>query len=151
MRYGRADIASCYKHLPTNQLPPKHYNINYQSISNPLFLTLYAYSLKNIIRFIKDDLGHRLGFIDESLQYQDYKPFFTDMWDAVILSGKQSLLPFELFQSIQRSYSWMKYYNSEIESNKRGNLDEKVLKELLDDVKKSIEKTIIKINDYKYN
>jgi hypothetical protein len=108
-------------------------------------------AIKNIIRFIKDDLGHRLGFIDESLQYQDYKPFFTDMWDAVILSGKQSLLPFELFQSIQRSYSWMKYYNSEIESNKRGNLDEKVLKELLDDVKKSIEKTIIKINDYKYN
>ena len=108
-------------------------------------------AIKNIIRFIKDDLGHRLGFIDESLQYQDYKPFFTDMWDAVILSGKQSLLPFELFQSIQRSYSWMKYYNSEIESNKRGNLDEKILKELLDDVKKSIEKTIIKINDYKYN
>jgi hypothetical protein len=45
----------------------------------------------------------------------------------------------------------MKYYNSEIESNKRGNLDEKVLKELLDDVKNSIEKTIIKIYDYKYN
>ena len=106
-------------------------------------------AIKNIIRFIKDDLGHRLGFIDESLQYQDYKPFFTDMWDAVILSGKQSLLPFELFQSIQRSYSWMKYYNSEIESNRRGNLDERILKELLDDVKKSIEKTIIKINDFK--
>ena len=106
-------------------------------------------AIKNIIRFIKDDLGHRLGFIDESLRYQDYKPFFTDMWDAAILSGKQSLLPFELFQSIQRSYSWMKYYNSEIESNKRGNLDEKVLKELLDDVKKSIEKTIAKINDFK--
>ena len=29
-------------------------------------------AIKNIIRFIKDDLGHRLGFIDESLQYQDY-------------------------------------------------------------------------------
>src|SRR6476469_5199654 len=106
-------------------------------------------AIKNIIRFIKDDLGHRLGFIDESLQYQDYKPFFTDMWDAVILSGKQSLLPFELFQSIQRSYSWMKYYNSEIESNRRENLDERILKELLDDVKKSIEKTIAKINDFK--
>jgi hypothetical protein len=78
-------------------------------------------AIKNIIRFIKDDLGHRLGFIDESLQYQDYKPFFTDMWDAVILSGKQSLLPFELFQSIQRTYFWMKYYNSEIESNKKRN------------------------------
>ena len=108
-------------------------------------------AIKNIIRFIKDDLGHRLGFIDESLQYRDYKPFFTDMWDAVILSGKQSLLPFELFQNIQRSYSWMKYYNSEIESNRRGNLDEKVLKELLEDVKKSIEKSIIKINDFKYH
>jgi len=32
-------------------------------------------AIKNIIRFIKDDLGHRLGFIDESLQDQDYKPF----------------------------------------------------------------------------
>jgi hypothetical protein len=73
------------------------------------------------------------------------------MWDAVILSGKQSLLPFELFQSIQRSYSWMKYYNSEIESNRRGAIDEKVLKELLDDVKKSIEKSVIKINDFKYS
>lgn len=45
----------------------------------------------------------------------------------------------------------MKYYNSEIESNKRGNIDEKVLRELLDDVKKSIEKSIIKINDFKYD
>ena len=106
-------------------------------------------TIKNIIRFIKDDREHRLGFIGESLQYNDYKPFFTDMWDAVILSGKQSLLPFDLFQSLQRSYSWMKYYNSEIEYNRRGNLDEKVLKELLDDVKKSIEKSIIKINDIK--
>ena len=55
-------------------------------------------TIKNIILFIKDDLDHRHLFIGESLQYQDYKPFFTDMWDAVILSGKQSLLPFELFQ-----------------------------------------------------
>ena len=108
-------------------------------------------TIKNIVRFIKDDLERRLGFIDESFQYSDYKPFFTDMWDAVILSGKQSLLPFELFQSIQRSYSWMKYYNSEIESNRRGAIDEKVLKELLDDVKKSIEKSVIKINDFKYS
>jgi hypothetical protein len=104
-------------------------------------------TIKNIIRYIKDYLEHRLGFMEESFHYNDYKPFFTDMWDAVILSGKQSLLPFELFQSLQRSYSWMKYYNSEIESNKKGNLDEKVLKELLDDVKKSMEKTIAKIKD----
>ena len=44
---------------------------------------------KQVMRFIKDDLEHRLCFIDESLQYKDYKPFLTDMWDAVILSGKQ--------------------------------------------------------------
>ena len=108
-------------------------------------------TIQNIIRFIKDDLERRQSFIEESLQYKDYKPFFTDMWDAVILSGKQSLLPFELFQSIQRSYSWMKYYNSEIESSKRGNVDEKILIDLLNDVNKSISKTIIKINDFKYN
>ena len=106
-------------------------------------------TIKNIIRFIKDDLEHRLCFIDESLQYKDYKPFLTDMWDAVILSGKQSLLQFELFQSIQRTYSWMKYYNSELNSRKKGDFDEKVLEELLGDVKRSIEKTISKINDLK--
>jgi hypothetical protein len=61
------------------------------------------------------------------------------MWDAVILAGKHSRLSFELFQSLQRSYSWMKYYNSKLESIKRNHFDEKVLKELLDDVKKSIE------------
>lgn len=106
-------------------------------------------TMKNIIRYIKNDLENRLGFIDESLQFRDYKPFFTDMWDAVILSGKQSLLQFELFQSIQRSYSWMKYYNSELDISKKGDIDEKVLEELLEDVKKSIEKSIIKINDLK--
>ncbi len=106
-------------------------------------------TLKNIIRYIKNDLENRHSFIDESLQYKDYKPFFTDMWDAVILSGKQSLLPFELFQSIQRSYSWMKYYNSELDISKKGDIDEKVLEELLEDVKKSIEKSINKINDFK--
>ena len=46
---------------------------------------------------------------------------------------------FELFQSLQRSYSWMKYYNSELGSIKRNHFDRNVLKELLDDVKKSIE------------
>jgi hypothetical protein len=86
-------------------------------------------TIKNIIRFIKDNLERRLAFIDESFQYKDYKPFFTYMWNAVILSGKQSLLTFDHFQSIQRFYSLMKYYDSEIESNKRGNIDERVLRE----------------------
>ena len=43
----------------------------------------------------------------------------------------------------------MKYYNSELDSRKKGDFDEKVLEELLDDVKRSIEKTISKINDLK--
>lgn len=105
-------------------------------------------TLKNIIMFMKDDLNHRLDFICESLEFNDFKPFLTDMWDAVILSGKHSLLNFELFQSIQRSYSWMKYYNSELELSKKGEIDQKVLVELLEDVKKSIEKTIAKLSTF---
>lgn len=102
---------------------------------------------KNIIKFIANDLRQRLNFIDESLQYKDYKPFLTDMWDAVILAGKYSLLTFELFQSLQRSYSWMKYYNSELESIRRNNFDEKELKELLNDVRQSIEKSVQKLRE----
>ena len=41
----------------------------------------------------------------------------------------------------------MKYYNSELESIRRNHFDEKVLKELLDDVKKSIENSIKKIKE----
>jgi hypothetical protein len=101
----------------------------------------------NIMKFIENDLQQRLDFINESLKYNDYKPFFTDIWDAVILTGKHSLLPFELFQSLQRSYSWMKYYNSELESIKRNHFDEKVLKELLDDVRRSIENSRRKLKE----
>jgi hypothetical protein len=98
---------------------------------------------KRILLFIEDDLQKRLDFIKETYQYNDYKPFFTDMWDAVILTGKQALLPFELFQNLQRTYSWMKYYNSEIESRRGLALDEKVLKDLLEDVKKNIERSLL--------
>lgn len=94
---------------------------------------------KNLIIFIDDDLKQRLRFIDESRQFKDYKPFFTDMWDAVILAGNQSLLPFNVFQNLQRTYSWMKYYNNEMDiTNKSGKIDEKVLEELLQDVRKRI-------------
>jgi hypothetical protein len=103
----------------------------------------------NLFIFIKDDLEQRLHFIEESLQYRDYKPFFTDMWDAIILSGKHSLLSFELFKNIQRTYSWMKYYNSELDSRNDETLKEKTLLELLDDVKKSIHKTIQKLEEEK--
>jgi hypothetical protein len=103
----------------------------------------------NLFIFIRDDLEQRLHFIDESLQYKDYKPFFTDMWDAIILSGNHSLLSFELFKNIQRTYSWMKYYNSELESRDNKTSKENTLLELLGDVKKSIHKTIQKLDEEK--
>lgn len=94
---------------------------------------------RNLIIFIDDDLKQRLRFIDESQQFKDYKAFFTDMWDAVVLAGKHSLLPFNVFQNLQRTYSWMKYYNNELDvTNKRDKIDEKVLEELLQDVRKQI-------------
>ena len=69
------------------------------------------------------------------------------MWDAIILSGNHSLLSFELFKNIQRTYSWMKYYNSEIESKDNERSKEKTLLELLDDVTKSIHKTMQKLDE----
>jgi hypothetical protein len=64
---------------------------------------------KNTISFIINDLENKLRFIEESHQYKDYKPFFTDMWDAVILTGRHSLLSFEIFEDLQHTYLWMKY------------------------------------------
>jgi len=94
---------------------------------------------KFLIFFIDNDLRQRLRFIDESQQFKDYKPFFTDMWDAVVLAGKHPLLPFNLFQNLQRTYSWMKYYNNEVDTIiKQGKIDEKILEELLRDVRKQI-------------
>jgi hypothetical protein len=99
---------------------------------------------KQSLIFIKNDLEQRQRFIEESLQFKDYKPFFTDMWDAIVLAERHSLLPFDLFRSLQRTYAWMKYYNNEIElSNKSTKIDEKVLQELLQDVKKQIEESLI--------
>jgi hypothetical protein len=61
------------------------------------------------------------------------------MLDAVVLAGNQSLLPFNVFQNLQRTYSWMKYYKNELNiTNKSGKIDEKVLEELLQDVRKRI-------------
>lgn len=98
---------------------------------------------KYLIIYIDNDLKQRLRFIDESQRYKDYKPFFTDMWDAVVLAGKQSLLPFNVFQKLQRTYSSMKYYNNELEiTGKDGKLDEKILEELLEDVRKQIDSSI---------
>jgi ABC-type maltose transport system permease subunit len=103
--------------------------------------------LINIFKFIEDDLKHRDKFVDESLHDENYKPFLTDMWDAVIIAGKHSLLDFQLFQTIQRAYSRMKYYNSELELVKKNEFDKKILKELLIEVKKSIEKALNQIHE----
>ena len=107
---------------------------------------------KNVIIFIKDDLEQRLRFIEECNQYGDYKPFFTDMWDSVVFAGKHTLISFELFQTLQRTYSWMKYYNTELEMNtKYKSPDEKVLKELLGDVERSIHKSIERLEKTELN
>jgi hypothetical protein len=95
---------------------------------------------KRIIRFVMNDLHKKQRFIDESIQYKDYKPFFTDMWDAVILGGKQKCLPFEMFENLQHTYSWMKYYNNELEQREKSG-DATVL-ETLNEVKGSISQSL---------
>jgi len=94
---------------------------------------------KSTINFIINDLENKLRFIDESHQYKDYKPFFTDMWDAIIMTGRHSLLSFETFRDLQHTYSWMKYYNTELDVDKS---HESVLKDLLHEVNKSINQSL---------
>lgn len=87
--------------------------------------------LKQILMFVSSDLQGKLRFVEESIQYKDYKPFFTNLWDAVILSGRHALLPFEKFQDLEHTYSWMKYYNTELQGSK---VEENVLKDILEEV-----------------
>jgi hypothetical protein len=61
------------------------------------------------------------------------------MWDAVILTGRYSLLSFGAFEDLQRTYSWMKYYCTELDIGKS---DEGVLKDLLQDVNKSVNQSL---------
>lgn len=95
-----------------------------------------------IIGFVNSDLQKKLRFIEDTIQYKDFKPFFTDMWDAVILGGKQAVLSFEMFENLQHTYSWMKYYNNELEqrenSDVRGEVVE-TLKEVQDSIKQSLD------------
>lgn len=96
---------------------------------------------KKMIVLLTNNLVRKLRFIDESIQYKDYKPFFTDIWDAVVLSGKQTLLSFEIIENLQHTYSWMKYYNTELQQKSTTN-DDKVLRDLLDEVRKSIDQSL---------
>ena len=93
---------------------------------------------KMILRLIKEDLTRKQRFLEESIKFKDYKPFFTNVWDSIILSGKQTLLSFELINNFEHSYSWMRYYNTEIQQ--RGVVgNEQTLLELLGEIKKTIE------------
>jgi hypothetical protein len=96
---------------------------------------------KKMLLLIKEDLTRKLRFIDDSIKYRDYKPFFTDVWDSVILSGKQTLLQFETIKSLDHTYSWMKYYNTELQQKGAGS-NEQTLDELFNEIKKTIESSL---------
>ena len=95
---------------------------------------------KKVLLLIKEDLTRKMRFINESSKYKDYKPFFTDVWDSVIISGKQTLLPFELIKNLEHTYSWMKYYNTELKQ--QGTPNEQTLIELLSEIKKTTEASL---------
>jgi hypothetical protein len=93
---------------------------------------------KMILRLIEEDLTRKQRFLEDSIKFKDYKPFFTNVWDSIILSGKQTLLSFELINNFEHSYSWMRYYNTELQQ--RGHVgNEQTLLELLGEIKKAIE------------
>lgn len=96
---------------------------------------------KMILRLIKEDLTRKQRFLEESIKFKDYKPFFTNVWDSIILSGKQTLLSFELINNFEHSYSWMRYYNTEL--HQRGVVgNEQTLLELLGEIEKTIESSL---------
>lgn len=99
-----------------------------------------ASTRKKILLLIKEDLTRKVRFINESTKYKDYKPFFTDVWDSVIISGKQTLLQFELIKNLEHTYSWMKYYNTELKQQASPN--EQTLIELLSEIKKTTDSSL---------
>ncbi|MEM2786420.1 MAG: hypothetical protein QW652_07140 [Candidatus Nitrosotenuis sp.] len=100
---------------------------------------------KKILLLIKEDLIRKLRFINDTIQYNDYKPFFTDVWDSTTLSGKQTLLRFETIKTLEHTYSWMKYYNTELQQ--KGSVgNEQTLKELLAEIKKTTESSLNVLN-----
>ena len=100
---------------------------------------------KKILMIVADDLNKQLQFIEESVRDKDFKPFHTSIWDAVILGGKQTLLPFDIFENLQDTYSWMRYYNNELSLN--GTENEKLIAELLGDIRKSITQSLAHLNN----
>jgi len=103
---------------------------------------------RRTIEFVANDLKKKLRFIEDTVQYKDFKPFFTDMWDAIILGGKQTLLPFEVFENLQHTYSWMKYYNNELEQHEKGDGGAS-LTETLNEVRGTIDQSLKMLNESK--
>jgi hypothetical protein len=103
---------------------------------------------RRTVKFVANDLNKKLHFIDDSVQYKDFKPFFTDMWDSIILGGKQTVLPFELFENLQHTYSWMKYYNNELEQREKSD-GEATIMETLNEVKSSINQSLKMLKESK--
>ena len=106
-----------------------------------------AEEARRIVNFVANDLETKLHFIEDTIKYKDFKPFFTDMWDAVIMGGRQSLLPFELFENLQHTYSWMKYYNTELEQREKS--EEDTVSEILAEVKASVEVSLRMLRENK--
>ena len=93
-----------------------------------------------ILLLIKEDLTRKMRFINESTKYKDYKPFLTDVWDSVIISGKQTLLQFDTIKNLEHTYCWMKYYNTELQQ--KGTINEQTLIDLLGEIKKTTESSL---------
>ncbi|CDI06347.1 hypothetical protein [Candidatus Nitrosotenuis uzonensis] len=96
---------------------------------------------KKMLLLIKEDLIRKIRFIDDSIQHHDYKPFFTSVWDSVILSGKQTLLEFDLIQNLEHTYSSMKYYNTELQQKGTAG-NEQTIKELLVEIRKTVDSSL---------
>lgn len=63
------------------------------------------------------------------------------MWDSVILSGKQTLLESDLIQNLEHTYSWMKYYNTELQQKGTAG-NEQTIKELLVEIRKTVDSSL---------
>ena len=96
---------------------------------------------ERIKTLIVRDLQRKLDIIQQTQEQKRVRPLFTSIWDSVLFTGKQGLLPFELFDRLHLTYSLMRYYNSEIEKLDGGLLEghaEKMLAEIAEGAKESL-------------
>jgi hypothetical protein len=94
-----------------------------------------------IRNLIVRDLERKLEIIQQTYDHKRVRPLFISIWDSILFTGKQGLLPFELFDRLHRTYSLMRYYNSEIEKLDGSDLEghmQSILSELTDAAKESL-------------